>query len=47
MAEKSHNNEPLDQSLEQYRKIWEESLEQFQKVMETGQPYLKTWTEFP
>ena len=35
MAEKSHN------------KIWEESLEQFQKVMETGQPYLKTWTELP
>ena len=36
MAEKSHNNEPLAQSLEQ-----------FQKVMETDQPYLKTWTEFP
>jgi len=33
MAEVNQNNEPLAQSVEQYRKIWVESLEQFQKIM--------------
>jgi hypothetical protein len=46
MTEVSRNNEPLAQSLEQYRKIWAESLEQYQKFMATGQSYLKPWTDF-